>query len=241
MEKWQAVQGFGNGVWRGRRDHPNVTKQRVRSAGAGEPLGGCVQRRAECGVGRPSIDFSKAAGFLQLQPTLPVLQKKKEEKMLTIALALTAFVCPPVEENLPPQQLGDKCGGSCNSFGDCAAGLECYVEPKTSPLSFAILMGPSGKAGYCREAQQVEVDPFTIDETQPTRRKLQLGGGLAGGSSPADAPIHSAGQSSTHRPSSYGGRAVDRPATGGPSVCCCMRCSRATTASATERDLRRSR
>lgn len=68
---------------------------------------------------------------------------------------------------------GEQCGGACDSFGKCATNLECFVDkPKTSPFSFAILMGNTNTAGVC-------VSP---DKTVEERRALQLGGRtLAGG------------------------------------------------------------
>ena len=90
--------------------------------------------------------------------------------LAALTVALLGFACPPVEEALPARALGEQCGGTCNTFGECASGLECHVEkPKTSPMSFAILMGGGSKSGVCREV---------VEE----RRSLQLGGRpLAGG------------------------------------------------------------
>ena len=69
---------------------------------------------------------------------------------LLLALSATSFVCPPIEEAMAPRQIGEQCGGTCNTYGECGEGLECHTEPKTSPMSFAILMGATKKAGTCR-------------------------------------------------------------------------------------------
>lgn len=103
--------------------------------------------------------------------------------MLALAFVVTAFVCPPVEEALPLRKAGEPCGGTCNSYGDCAKGLECHTDsPRTSPMSFAILMGGTKKAGLCREAVEA------VEQPTEERRSLQLGGSgmMAGGISPAD-------------------------------------------------------
>jgi len=99
--------------------------------------------------------------------------------MLAFVVALSAFVCPPIEEAVPPRQVGEQCGGTCKSFGECAPGLTCNVEKTTSPLSFAILMGPTAKAGKCRPVA-VPYEEASVEE----RRQLQFGG-VAGGVSDA--------------------------------------------------------
>lgn len=93
--------------------------------------------------------------------------------LAVLALAGSAgFVCPPRPVEEVAKLEGEPCGGACDSYGKCGEGLECFVEkPKTSPFSFAIIMGKTEKAGVCASAA-------TIEE----RRKLQLGGRtLAGG------------------------------------------------------------
>ena len=99
--------------------------------------------------------------------------------MLALAVfTATAFVCPPVEEGLPLRKVGEKCGGTCGTFGDCQEGLECHVE-NTSPFSFAILQG-AAKAGMCRPLGGV-LEKAPVEEQ---RRLQRLGGGmgsLAGG------------------------------------------------------------
>ena len=69
---------------------------------------------------------------------------------LVLALSAQSFVCPPIEEKLAVRQIGEQCGGTCNTYGECAEGLECHNERTTSPMSFAILMGATKKAGTCR-------------------------------------------------------------------------------------------
>ena len=93
--------------------------------------------------------------------------------MLVVLALVGAFVCPPAPVEDVPRVEGEQCGGACDSFGKCAEGLECFVDkPKTSPFSFAIVMGNNNRAGVC-------VSP---DKNVEERRSLQLGGRtLAGG------------------------------------------------------------
>lgn len=72
--------------------------------------------------------------------------------LLFLALSASSFVCPPlVEETKIEKTEGQQCGGVCDSFGLCAAGLECFVEkPKLSSFSFAILSPSQTRAGVCR-------------------------------------------------------------------------------------------
>lgn len=97
--------------------------------------------------------------------------------MLALTCAFLAFVCPPVEEaDAALKSVGQPCGGTCDTLGKCAEGLECYVEKNTaSPMSFAILMGGAKKAGVCVES---------LGEVEE-RRQMQMGGGVT------DADIHS--------------------------------------------------
>ena len=67
--------------------------------------------------------------------------------LIALATGTTAIVCPPRDDALPLKAEGEACGGACDSQGACAEGLKCVV-PKTSPLSFAILMAPA-RAGTC--------------------------------------------------------------------------------------------
>jgi len=68
--------------------------------------------------------------------------------LLLALLGASAFVCPPtVTEKLELKKENESCGGACDSAGVCAEGFKCIV-PKTSPLSFAILLAPA-KTGTC--------------------------------------------------------------------------------------------
>ena len=89
--------------------------------------------------------------------------------MLTAVLALSAFVCPPTPVEEVPKQLGESCGGTCNSYGKCGDGLVCETEPTTSPMSFAILMGGTKKAGKC-------VD-LVAEQTESRRLQRAMAGG----------------------------------------------------------------
>jgi len=105
---------------------------------------------------------------------------------LLLALSSQSFVCPPIEEARTARQAGEQCGGTCNSYGECAKGLEC-VEPQRSPMSFAILMGGTKAAGVCRTASQTveAVPPAERRKLDSERRKLP-GGMLAGGAHGSD-------------------------------------------------------
>ena len=97
--------------------------------------------------------------------------------MLAAVTLGLAFVCPPIEEAVQARQLGEQCGGTCDTYGKCAAGLFCRTEQTTSPFSMAILMGGTKKAGSCA----------SVTGDVEDRRQLQLGGRvMAGGSSAAD-------------------------------------------------------
>lgn len=83
-----------------------------------------------------------------------------------------AMVCPPADKEALKANLkreGEPCGGACDSLGWCADGLECVV-PKTSSMSFAILLTPA-RSGICRGP---------VEEETPTNA------GVPGGISKAD-------------------------------------------------------
>jgi len=89
---------------------------------------------------------------------------------LLVALlgSASAFVCPPVaEDKLVLKGENEECGGACEAAGRCAEGLKC-VTPKTSPFSFAILMG-SAKVGTCTRP--------TVEVKEDESRRLKLAGG----------------------------------------------------------------
>ena len=67
-----------------------------------------------------------------------------------LLLSSSAFVCPPPPVEQALKVAGEACGGTCNTYGECAEGLKCMTEKTTSPMSFAILMGPTKKSGVCR-------------------------------------------------------------------------------------------
>ena len=78
-----------------------------------------------------------------------------------------AMVCPPVDKDKLKANLkgeGEPCGGACDSLGWCADGLECVV-PKTSSMSFAILLTPA-RSGICRGA---------VEEDTPTNAPVPGG------------------------------------------------------------------
>ena len=95
--------------------------------------------------------------------------------LAVLPLVAFAFVCPPTPVEEAPKQLGEDCGGTCNSYGKCGDGLVCETEPTTSPLSFAILMGGTKKAGKC-------VD-LAAEQGESRRLQRAMGGTMAGGSS----------------------------------------------------------
>ena len=95
--------------------------------------------------------------------------------LAVLPLLAFAFVCPPTPVEEAPKQLGEDCGGTCNSYGKCGDGLVCETEPTTSPLSFAILMGGTKKAGKC-------VD-LAAEQGESRRLQRAMGGTMAGGSS----------------------------------------------------------
>lgn len=66
-----------------------------------------------------------------------------------LLLSSSAFVCPPPPVEQALKVAGEACGGTCNTYGECAEGLKCMTEKTTSPMSFAILMGGTKKAGVC--------------------------------------------------------------------------------------------
>jgi len=100
--------------------------------------------------------------------------------LLALAASASAFVCPPVEEGAR-KRLGEQCGGTCSTYGECAEGLECHVEQlTTSPMSFAIIVGGAKKAGVCRAIHGYEpaIEPEDDEEVEP-RRRAQLAGGTS--------------------------------------------------------------
>ena len=119
--------------------------------------------------------------------------------MLSLGVAAFAIACQPlVEDHQVPTLLGEKCGGMCDSFGQCAIGLECAVPaPTVSPFSLAILSSQSHVAGVCKAPTAAADTPVEASESAPVeaaaaepedRRKLQFGGAghVVGGQHQAD-------------------------------------------------------
>lgn len=94
-------------------------------------------------------------------------------RLLALPVLASALVCPNVDKDALKANLkqeGEACGGACDSLGWCADGLQCVV-PKTSPLSFAILLTPA-RSGVCRGP---------VEEATPVEETTDSPPALAGG------------------------------------------------------------
>lgn len=90
---------------------------------------------------------------------------------LLLTSSASAIVCPPqISEAVVLKQESESCGGPCEQEGVCAEGLKC-VTPKTSPLSFAILMGPK-PVGVCTRPMVEDMD--SVESSAPKEKQDRL-------------------------------------------------------------------
>jgi len=86
-----------------------------------------------------------------------------------LVASASAIVCAPeISMAIVLKEENEPCGGPCDQEGVCQEGLKC-VTPKTSPLSFAILMGPK-QTGVCTRPMVEE----TVPEIPPPKGKQDL-------------------------------------------------------------------